>query len=39
MSINLGFLLISLLASWKAIDILWWALSADWKAILNDWFK
>jgi len=39
MSINLGFLLIILLASWKAIDILWWALSADWKNILNDWFK
>ena len=39
MSINLGFLLISLLALWKAIDILWWALSADWKATLNDWFK
>lgn len=38
MSINLGFLLISLLATWKFIDILWWALSADWKAILNDWF-
>jgi len=38
MSINLGALIIFLLASWKAIDILWWALSADWKAILNDWF-
>jgi len=38
MSINLGALIIFLLASWKAIDILGWALSADWKAIINDWF-
>jgi len=39
MNINLGALIILLLAGWKAIDVLWWALSADWKAILNDWFK
>ena len=38
MSINLGAFIIFLLASCKVIDILRWALSADWKAILNDWF-
>lgn len=38
MSINLGALIIFLLAVLKVIDIIQWALSADWKAILNDWF-
>ena len=38
MSINLGAFIIFLLAFWKATDIIRWALSADWKAILNDWF-
>ena len=39
MSVNLGALLIFLLASWKAIDFIWWALSADWKKIMKDWFE
>ena len=38
MSINLGALTIFLLAFFKAMDILRWVLSADWEAILNDWF-
>ena len=38
MSINLGFLVISLLAAWKAIDLVWWALSADWRKIVHEWF-
>jgi len=39
MSINLGFLVIVLLAAWKFIDLVWWALSADWKTIVHDWFN
>lgn len=39
MSINLGCLLVSSLIVWKVVDIIRWALSADWKAILKDWFN
>lgn len=38
MSINLGFLIVMLLAAFKLLDIIKWALSADWHKILNDWF-
>lgn len=39
MNINLGFLIISLLAAWKLVDLFWWALSAGWREILGEWFK
>ena len=38
MSINLGAFIIFSLAVLKVIDIIQWALSADWHKILNDWF-
>jgi len=38
MSINVGALIIISLAVLKVIDIIQWALSADWKAVINDWF-
>jgi len=39
MSINLGALIILLLAGWKAIDILWWALDKDWKKFFKETFE
>lgn len=39
MSVGVGFLLIVSLVVWKVIDIVQWALSADWKAILKDFFS
>lgn len=39
MSINLGFLIIAVLAAWKFIDLMWWALSADWHKIVHEWFN
>ena len=38
MSINVGSLIIISLAVLKVIDIVQWALSADWKAVLKYWF-
>jgi len=37
-SINLGFLIIVSLVLWKIVDIIRWALSADWKTIFREWF-
>jgi len=37
-SINLGFLIIASLVIWKIVDIIQWALSADWKTIFREWF-
>lgn len=39
MSVNLGALIILLLAGWKAIDLFWLALEFDWKNFFQETFK